>query len=670
MKKIIIGFITILCLLVYASDAQQNNQPKENDTLRLSNYASQLLNFTEVNNDSALYFGNKAFALAQKLNQKFYQGMIANNMAYNYIAEGDYTNGLKYIIIAKKLSEDKDIGAHILKTPYIENYLQKDAETNRIELMGYTKNCLGILYGYTESQNKKLQELKDAKQLVENVTNDMFLLAGITDNIVYTYMDNKKYDSALYYLNESIVFREKSRIGMYEGAAYATMGEIYQRMGKKDSASKYLFAALQIMKGSDENIIVAGNYISLSNLNYDNNRYDSGIYYANLALRLYDVAGKTLEETLDAYTVLALNFNKSKRYDSAYKYMDLAKTISDSINNIRITNLGKFHSMGFEEKLRLQELQNEAVATRNNNRIILLLFTIIVFLIIAFILFRNNRLKQKANKTLQLTLADLKSTQSQLIQSEKMASLGELTAGIAHEIQNPLNFVNNFSDINMELLEELKAEYLKPGHARENEEQIDLINDIISNEEKISHHGKRADSIVKGMLQHSRKSTGQKEWVDINSLCDEFLRLAYHGLRAKDKSFNATMKTNYDDHIGKINVVPQDLGRVLLNMINNAFYAINEQKKIHPENYEPEVDISTKKINDKVEIKISDNGNGIPPALVDKIFQPFFTTKPTGSGTGLGLSLSYDIIQAHGGKITVNSKEHEGTTFIIQLPIN
>ncbi|MBS1730756.1 MAG: GHKL domain-containing protein [Bacteroidetes bacterium] len=326
--------------------------------------------------------------------------------------------------------------------------------------------------------------------------------------------------------------------------------------------------------------------------------------------------------------------------------------------------------MGFEEKLRLQELQNEAVATRNNNRIILLLFTIIVFLIIAFILFRNNRLKQKANKTLQLTLADLKSTQSQLIQSEKMASLGELTAGIAHEIQNPLNFVNNFSDINMELLEELKAEYLKPGHARENEEQIDLINDIISNEEKISHHGKRADSIVKGMLQHSRKSTGQKEWVDINSLCDEFLRLAYHGLRAKDKSFNATMKTNYDDHIGKINVVPQDLGRVLLNMINNAFYAINEQKKIHPENYEPEVDISTKKINDKVEIKISDNGNGIPPALVDKIFQPFFTTKPTGSGTGLGLSLSYDIIQAHGGKITVNSKEHEGTTFIIQLPIN
>jgi signal transduction histidine kinase len=213
------------------------------------------------------------------------------------------------------------------------------------------------------------------------------------------------------------------------------------------------------------------------------------------------------------------------------------------------------------------------------------------------------------------------------------------------------------------LLQELKEEADKG-----NIEDIKaLADDVIGNEEKINYHGKRADSIVKGMLQHSRKSSGQKEPIDINALCDEYLRLSYHGLRAKDKSFNATMETNFDETIGKINIVPQDIGRVLLNLFNNAFYAVNEQKSKNLISYEPAVSVSTKKIDNKVEIKVKDNGNGIPQNIIDKIFQPFFTTKPTGSGTGLGLSLSYDIIKAHGGEIKVASKEGEGTMFIIQL---
>ena len=271
----------------------------------------------------------------------------------------------------------------------------------------------------------------------------------------------------------------------------------------------------------------------------------------------------------------------------------------------------------------------------------------------------------KQTEELRNTLTNLQSTQAQLIQSEKMASLGELTAGIAHEIQNPLNFVNNFSEVNKELIAELNEEIEKGNYS----EVKEIAKDVSENEEKINHHGKRADAIVKGMLQHSRSSSGIKEPTNINKLADEYFRLAYHGLRAKDKSFNATLKTDYDESIGNINLIPQDIGRVILNLIINAFYAVDERKKSGVENYEPTVAVSTKKLIDKTEISVTDNGHGIPQKVIDKIFQPFFTTKPTGQGTGLGLSLSYDIVKAHGGEIRVESKEGEGSEFIIQLPI-
>ncbi len=284
---------------------------------------------------------------------------------------------------------------------------------------------------------------------------------------------------------------------------------------------------------------------------------------------------------------------------------------------------------------------------------------------------RKRKAIEEANIALQRSLEELKTTQAQLIQSEKMASLGELTAGIAHEIQNPLNFVNNFSDVSRELLDEMKEE-LDKGNA----EKASLIaSDVIQNLEKILHHGKRAGDIVKGMLQHSRSSSGQKEPTDVNALADEYLRLAYHGLRAKDKTFNASTKTNFDDSIGMIKIIPQDIGRVLLNLITNAFHAVSEKRKspgveTTGEKYEPTVTITTKKENDRVEITVADNGNGIPEKILDKIFQPFFTTKPTGQGTGLGLSLSYDIIKAHGGELKVKTREGEETNFMILLPVD
>ena len=284
----------------------------------------------------------------------------------------------------------------------------------------------------------------------------------------------------------------------------------------------------------------------------------------------------------------------------------------------------------------------------------------------------TNTLELKVNERtaeLQHSLNHLKETQAQLVQSEKLASLGELTAGIAHEIQNPLNFVNNFSELSIELIEELREESRKDEGKRDEALEAELLADIIQNLEKINHHGKRASSIVKGMLEHSRASSNVKELTDINALADEYLRLSYHGLRAKDKSFNAILKTNFDDTINKVNIVPQDIGRVVLNLITNAFYAITEKKKEILQGYEPFVSVSSKKFGDKIELKIGDNGEGIPEKVLDKIFQPFFTTKPTGEGTGLGLSLSYDIVKAHGGTLECESVEGEGTTFIIKLPI-
>jgi signal transduction histidine kinase len=292
--------------------------------------------------------------------------------------------------------------------------------------------------------------------------------------------------------------------------------------------------------------------------------------------------------------------------------------------------------------------------------------------ILSLVLYRNSKNKQKANAILkeqkeeiQVTLEKLQSTQSQLIQSEKMASLGELTAGIAHEIQNPLNFVNNFSDVSGELVEEINEE-IEAGNLDEVKE---ITSDLKLNLEKINHHGQRASGIVKGMLEHSRTGSGEKELIDINKLADEYLRLAYHGLRAKDKSFNADFKTEFDESLPKVKVITQDLGRVILNLINNAFYACTERRRsTDSKDYKPAVTVATRKVGGKIEISVKDNGAGIPEDIKEKIFQPFFTTKPTGSGTGLGLSMSYDIItKGHGGELRVESKEGEGTEFIILL---
>jgi signal transduction histidine kinase len=338
---------------------------------------------------------------------------------------------------------------------------------------------------------------------------------------------------------------------------------------------------------------------------------------------------------------LKLLYHATKKLNSGKLSVDLLNPPPEEMESI-LTKMGASFDLAYKRFEDLKKAETQALRAEQD-------------------LIAIKEAKQKAEEA----LIELKVTQKQLIQSEKMASLGELTAGIAHEIQNPLNFVNNFSEVSSELIAEMKDELQKGNY----EDVTAIANDVIQNLEKINHHGKRADAIVKGMLQHSRASTDKKELTDINALADEYLRLCYHGLRAKDKTFNATFKTDFDTSLEKININPQDIGRVILNLLTNAFYAVNEKKHQQPEGYEPTVTVSTKKVADKIEIRICDNGNGIPQKLVEKIFQPFFTTKPTGQGTGLGLSLSYDIIKAHGGEIKAETKDGEGSTFIIQLPI-
>ena len=489
------------------------------------------------------------------------------------------------------------------------------------------------------------------------------------------YLLKNQPDSALIYTQKAIAYHELFNGGNWNFPIYL-LATIQTMQGHYKAALENYRSAipLAVQNGFFRDTLQI--FSGMSTLFKKTAQLDSVVYYAQKAARSLP-SGLEIKSLLEAFDNLAQVYKLRGDKDSAIKYIELSHSLKDSIFS-REKNR-EVQNVTFNEQLKQQQIISAQVKFKSKVQLYAFIGGLLMLLFIAGLLWRNNRHRKKSYAQLEKqkeetdfqklkvehAFDELKSTQAQLIQSEKMASLGELTAGIAHEIQNPLNFVNNFSEVNKELLVEMKDEMSKGNLDDAN----DIANDVIANEEKINHHGKRADSIVKGMLQHSRSSSSVKEPTDINALADEYLRLSYHGLRAKDNSFNATMKTDFDESIGNINIIPQDIGRVLLNLYNNAFYAVSEKKKQQAENYEPTVSIKTKKNGDNILISVKDNGNGIPQKVMDKIFQPFFTTKPTGQGTGLGLSLSYDIIKAHGGEIKVETKEGEFTEFVIQLPL-
>src|SRR4030095_13412924 len=480
-----------------------------------------------------------------------------------------------------------------------------------------------------------------------------------------SYLRLGKLDSALITIREQVKVDPTRKYKYWNGVPSQLIGNIYLYKKEYGKSMSFFLDAIQMHSENNNLRNLSQCQNGLARIYLATGNPAAALQYASEAILNASSAGDHEEQTMEGYTTISGVYHSMSKPDSAYFYLSLATELKDRLRKIKEENITKINITLLDENLRNRDLEKERIATQNRQRTYIFIAALGLFSILALLLYRNNRLKQKANKVLETTLTNLKSTQQQLIQSEKMASLGELTAGIAHEIQNPLNFVNNFSEVNKELVNELKIQMAKGNNA----EAEAIADNLTQNEEKIIHHGKRADAIVKGMLQHSRTSSGQKELTDINGLCDEYLRLAYHGLRAKDKNFNVKIETNFDSSIGKINIIPQDMGRALVNLINNAFYTVDEKKKQSGENYVPTVLVSTKKLNGKIEIRVKDNGTGIPQKVLDKIFQPFFTTKPTGQGTGLGLSLSYDIIKAHGGGITLETKEEEGTIFTIQPPV-
>jgi len=634
------------------------------------------LNYDETNRDTSLYYCDRALAVAKKNNQPLAEASCLSMKGYALMHLGKYPESLGCLQQASKLAEDpeNENKTWALLLPISQN----TPHNTRIAILANIHHNYGHLMGSTNNIDEQILQYKEAKKLAGEV-NENQLLALVNMNLGHVYIDLRRLDSALVYEQDAERIMKRTGFKKYLSYVYLQTSHIYIKKRNAATALQYFHKAANAGIEQKNFAAVGYCYRDLANYYLSEKQKDSSLYYAKKMLGiLHAMRSKDLG---DAYANLYQSYKLAGKTDSAYKYQGLALIAKDSSFKATAKSLADFQKLSFQAQIHAQELEKEQAATQTKIRTYVLLAGIAVLLLLAGIFYRNNRQKQKVNNllsqqkeeiaaqrdNLENTLSDLKATQTQLIQSEKMASLGELTAGIAHEIQNPLNFVNNFSEVNTELIDEMQL-----GIERGDLEEVKAIAvDIQENEKKINMHGKRADAIVKGMLQHSKSGSGVKEPTNINALADECMRLAFHGLSAKDKSFNAEMVTHFDTGLPKINVIPQDIVRVMLNLFNNAFYAVNQKQKKSEADYKPEVTVTTSAENGQVIIKVKDNGIGIPDAIKEKIMQPFFTTKPTGEGTGLGLSLTYDmVVKGHGGSIQVNSVEGEGSEFIIQLPIN
>jgi len=716
-------------------------QQATNDTVRMQAYSMLGGFYDDINSDSGLYYCNKGISIAEKLDLPLNKTEMLAFMAWPLMKTGNYPEALKVINQGFKIIEDPSIGK---KAVYLQQ--GQTQHMHRLSVVGLLYSALESLYGYVGDYEKQIAAAREAIPHVE-AAGDTINLAGIYPDIGDGYLKLNKFDSALFYLQKSLEYHAKLFFEdrKFEGSTYTSIGTIYEKTGNTDLARENYKKAIQVSELHDNPRHSGNACLQLASLYQSFKKADSSFLYAKKALDAFKLGGYKREVAM-AYRMISDYYWVKENKDSSFAYLRLATALDDSLDKTAKTKLQEFQVAAFNQQLSLQQLEQEQIEKEGKLKTIAIIALIVVFSMIGFLLYRNNRQKQKANHILQEknnqvaeTLRDLKATQKQLIQSEKMASLGEVTAGIAHEIQNPLNFVNNFSEVNQELANELDSELaigneqLAIGNLQQAidnwqksmfnvQELIGLIKD---NSEKINQHGQRASSIVKGMLEHSRKSSGVKEPTDINKLCDEFIRLSYQGFRAKDKSFNCDYKLDLDPNLPLVNVVAQDIGRVILNIVNNAFQACSEKQQLLNNKSESDKSISYEdqasdypsalqsnqtsikaggggKANDSkdytvlpptpkgeetsiykplvvltskfsaslrfCEICITDNGPGISDNIKDKIFQPFFTTKPTGQGTGLGLSLAYDIVKAQGGTLEVKSTEGDGSEFIITLP--
>ena len=650
---------TINALL--ADSLKQELKFAKNDTSKVLILEQLTRCYTSINSDSALLFGRQGIALASKI--KYINGKIACAASLGFILArtNDYAEGLKILLEAQQLCE------------------KFNKPTDLVRILTNLSNIYDLQKDYTTALNYayKAKNLQESYHISEGI-NPMSLALGV----IYKDIGNK--DSAIFYLKKAYTVSIDLQNPAFLTSSTYYLGGTYAKYADYNQALEYYQKSLFYAHQFKTYYTIARVYQAMAQMYVAKNQLDSAIFYSKKALEEKENTVYHLTTTINAATLLSQVYEKKNNPTEALKYYKIAIATRDS--SLEREKVKQFEKLSFEEQEREAITQRRIaahdLAVKNQIKIYALLGLLIGLSFFAFFLYRNNQRKHNTNillssqkeeisqKSLQLekSLSALKQTQNQLIQKEKLASLGELTAGIAHEIQNPLNFVNNFSELSVDLAKDLNDEIHKPDIDKEYVEE--LLMDLTSNQEKINHHGKRASSIVKGMLEHSRASTGERELTDINALADEYLRLSYHGMRAKDKNFNADYKTDFDENLPRINVIPQDIGRVLLNLINNAFYAVKAPQPPKGESFTPSVIVSTQRADNQIIITVKDNGNGIPENIKAKIFQPFFTTKPTGEGTGLGLSLAYDIVtKGHGGELKVETKEGEGSIFQILLPI-
>ena len=679
---LIFSFLLLMRVLAFAQQQnidvlRQNYYAAKSDSIKQSACLDLIVYFNEVNRDSALFYIEQRYKIAKKIGYKLLEASVLSTKAYQKTQIGEYAEALKCIMQCFEIAQDS--GNHEINLWRISPFPSMGNE--RFVILSAAFHQMGLLMRETENLEKEIEYFKKALHLASEIKHvDRQMVSSM--NVGSAYLRKGLLDSALYYgLKSDSIAQLPTFKGFFRGRNLANLGDVYFKMNDFQQAKSYYLKGLEWSVSLNNQFNVAVTKHKLIILLLKEKKTDSALYYARDNLTLIQLLknGANFQLNLsNAYEDIYLAYQQKNILDSAYKYLNLAFHFKDSLYKIRVANLGAFQNVSFDDAIRLNNIEKNRIEAEAKIRTYSLIAGLIIASVVGIILYRNNLQKKKSNlllkeqkeeielqkKQVEIAMEQLQSTQSQLVQSEKMASLGELTAGIAHEIQNPLNFVNNFSEVNKELINELVDEVDKG-----NTQEVKLIAaDIRENSEKIHHHGKRADAIVKGMLQHSQSSTGQKEPTDLNALCDEYLRLAFHGLRAKDNSFNAGFKTDFDQSIGNIHMVPQDIGRVLLNLINNAFYAVAEKSKTADSNYQPTVTVSTKRKDNSIEISVADNGNGIPEQIREKIFQPFFTTKPTGEGTGLGLSLSYDIVtKGHRGKLWVESNAEGGSVFVILL---
>jgi len=626
----------------------------KNDSNLVNLYDMESSYYRRINTDSCLFYANLALEAAKKSKSKLLEALALSDIEFVLRETGALAEALNIQFQGLEIARQQ-------KSQFGVAYELNSIGNTYLD-MGDPRTALRY---YRESHTMHLKSSGPYSYWTMNELSNM--------GNSYEKLDMP--DSALYY--ELKMYHDSHFPFDIEPELLGRLGNAYTALGKYEVALRYyrkgLVDAVTAQAPADGMLI----NLQMARLFNKVNKADSSIHYARKAF----IIAKALSfrgTELDASRLLANLYARKPNIDSAYHYQQLAINYNDTL--FGAAKFNKIQHVLSDEQQRQQKLLQEQQDQKERYQLLAEVAVVLFILIVAALIWRNNLSQRKKNRILdeqkdlltqqrdelQTTLAELKITQTQLIQSEKLASLGELTAGIAHEIQNPLNFVNNFSDVNRELIDELRDSLER----NDIEDALSIADDIQQNEEKVNHHGKRADAIVKNMLQHSRNNSGEKEPTDINSMADEYLRLSYHGLRAKDKLFNAEMATDFDTNLPKISVIPQDVGRVLLNLFNNAFYAVQQKKKVAGSDYRPLVKVSTALKGKFLEIKVTDNGTGMPEDVKEKILQPFFTTKPTGEGTGLGLSLSYDIVvKGHGGSINVDSEEGKFTEFTVTIPI-